>query len=230
MQKSPEALRIYFSGTQAAKALAEGNFTAEEARIIEAAMATARTPNPDLDLLREADAVLHRTVPDASEMRHGTRPGERRSYHESSLAQLSKEMEIPESSDTVPHSFLGYVIWRWERRWRWRHIYAPIITLVLILLTSLIVTRCSFVQDRLKASPKLSIINFTRFDEAQKRCEKIGQKLAATPKEILERIGSLDEIEAEWGYWLRDGRVFVPKSYQTLPADNRMHGFVCVPE
>jgi len=231
MSKSPEALRIYFSGTQPAKALSEGDFTVREAKIIEAAMATARTANPDLSLLQEADAILHR--PSADE---GVHAGERSDaadetlYNESPLAELSKEMEPPESFEPDRHTFIGYLMWRWERRWRWRNIYSPIITLVIILLAALVVTKCSFVQDRLKTSPGLSIINFTRFDDAKNRCEKIGQKMAATPEDILSRLDMLNEPEAEIGYWLRDGRVFIPKTNKIIPADERMHGFICIPE
>jgi len=231
MSKSPEALRIYFSGTQPAKALAEGDFTVREAKIIEAAMATARTTNPDLSLLQEADAIIHR--PSADEGVHAGGKGDAADetlYDESPLAELSKEIPPPESFEPDRHTLIGYLMWRWERRWRWRNIYSPIITLVVVLIVGLVVTKCSFVQDRLKTSPTLSIINFTRYDDAKKRCEKIGQLLAATPDEILARLDTLSDIEAEFGYWLRDGKVFIPKTHQIIPADDRMHGFVCVPE
>ncbi len=229
MPKSPEALRIFFSSQAPLRALSQGEFSQKEKKLIQAAILSAKTPNPDIELLRQADALLRlysKRSNSASKKRPSPAFSKHIRYGEGELAQLSKEMERAEDIVSDRRTLWGWLYWRWK----WKHIYAPIITLLLILTLSMIVTKCSFIKDRIKASPKFGILNFTRFDDAKRRCEKIGQSLASTPKQILERIDSLDKTKAQWGYWLRDGRVFIPDTYKIIPADKRMHGFVCVPK
>ena len=229
MSRSPEALRIYFSGPAALKLLESKELSAHESKIIEAAIATAQTANPDLKILREADAVVQR-------LEHPRGETERDVWSpagpdESSLASLSGDFNPEKELEPSRHTMLGrYIRWQ-QRRYRWRTFYAPIVLLGIIFVAYLLVTRVPGVKERLQVSDALPIpANSAQYEEAVARCEKIGKHLPDSVDRLKSRLSKIPDYKAGTGYWLSDGRIYIPAKDTTVPRDKGFHWIVCVEE
>ncbi|WP_457607748.1 hypothetical protein [Nitratifractor sp.] len=225
MEKSPEALRIYFSGPAALKFLESNDLTVHEVKVIEAAMATARTANPDLDLLREADAIVHRVShPAAEEPRERREP--ERAFAESPLASLSRPMPRPGEEEPNPRTFLGYLQWRarWEQR---QMILVPLITFGLIFLAFLILKYVPGAQERLFTANSLPFSS-AHYEEAVERCSKLDKRLPETVEELQESLDGIPDYKAKTGYWIGDGRVYYPATGEVKAKDRLLHWVVCV--
>ena len=221
-RKSPEALRIYFSGPRVLKFLESNRLTVHESRIIEKAMATARTANPDLGLLEKADAIIRKIEhPESAESEQSPRR-ETIPPAEGSLAQLSREMSETESFEPDRHTFLGWLIWRWK----WENFYAPIITLGIILLLYFVATHSVWVKNQIRSSD--TFLSCYRYNEAARVCRMVRKRLPADSEELLSHLEKIPDYKARQGYWLRGGSVYFPDSGKVQPKDKYLHWTLCV--
>jgi hypothetical protein len=226
--KSPEALHIFFGGAGALRALKSHDFTAAETRTIEAAIASARSANPDIGLLREADAIIERAkaaATPADSSRNDFTP--RR--EEGSISSLSGHFTPPEEREGKPdwdptgRGLFGYLMWRY----RWKHFYAPILTLIAVLILFLVVKLFPTVGNEVRSSGFIGM-NTGSYEEAQRLCRETGAELPADPGEILSNVRKMNASQLELGYWLRDGRVYIPKNDTVKARDELQHWFICV--
>ncbi len=227
-RKSPEALRIYFSGPRVLKFLESNDLTVHESRVLEKAMATARTLNPDLQLLEEADAIVQRYEEGEATASPSTHTAHRSTpiHGESELAQLSKEMPKEQEFEPDRRTFLGYMIWRWERRWTWRHFYAPIITALLVLIVYLFVSHSDWAKNQIRSRD--IFLNSYRYEEAVEVCDKVGKRLPADPDELLANVRSIPQYKAQQGYWLEGRKIYYPATRETKDGDEYFHWTICV--
>jgi len=226
--KSPEALHIFFSGPGALRALKSYDLTATETRTVEAAIASAQSANPDIDLLREANAILERakgaTAPPSSPAGGFAPHGE-----EESLSGLSghftpiEERERKSDLNPTGRGLFGYLMWRY----RWKHFYAPILTLIVVLIILFIVKLFPTVGKEVRSSGFMGI-NTGSYEEARQICRETREALPAAPEEILSNVRKMNASQLELGYWLRDGRVYIPKSDTVTARDKLQHWFICV--
>ena len=227
MGRSPEALHIYFSGPAPRRVLESPRLGTRDRQTIEAAIASARTPNPDLELLRRAEAIIlgldQRAEEEAIPPKHTTGSQER------TLASLSGDFNPREELEPDRHSLFGRYL-RWQRRrYLWRTYIAPLVVLGLILLAYLLVTRVPGVKEHLQVSDTLPIpANSARYEEAVQRCRRVGKHLPRTVDELEKRLTTIPNYKAETGYWLADGRIYLPAQRDTRPRDNGFHWIVCV--
>ena len=228
MPKSPEALQIFFSGPGAARALREYRLTPAQRRTIEEAMASARGLTPDLDLLHRADLILQ-AAPRIEEESPPSSPA--LSDTGESLRDLSGYFPHDDSRKHRPfwkaprRGLLDYLIWRH----RWRNLYAPLISLAIMLIIYLLFMLFPSLGWRTVSSGFLDM-NTARYAEARKICRDLDQKLPATPEDLLRHLDKLNDSQSALGYWLRDGRIYIPKDHSTLPGDKRLHWYICVEE
>ena len=210
------------------KFLESNDLTVHESRILEKAMASARTLNPDLKLLEEADAIVRRyeegeaTEYPSIQTSHSPGPV----YGESELAQLSKEIPKEQGFEPDRRTFLGYMIWRWERRWKWRHFYSPIIPFFLILRIYLFVSHSEWAKNQLRSSD--IFLNSYRYDEAVEVCKKVGKRLPADPDELLANTRSIPQYKGQQGYWLEGKKIYYPEKREIKKGDQYFHWTICV--
>jgi hypothetical protein len=228
--KSPEALHIFFSGPGALRALKSYGLTAAETRTIEAAIASAQSANPDIDLLREADAILERARAAATPTDPPAR-GFAPHAGEESISSLSGHFTPPEEREQkselnpMGRGLFGYLMWRY----RWKHIFVPLFTLIAVLILLLVVKLFPTVGKEIRSSNLLGI-NTGSYEEARQICRDTGEQLPAGPEEILAKVKKLNASQLELGFWLRDGRVYIPKSDTVKTRDKLQHWFICVDE
>ena len=71
-------------------------------------------------------------------------------------------------------------------------------------------------------------INTGSYGEARQICRETGETLPSAPEEILRNVRKMNASQLELGYWLRDGRVYIPKSDTVRARDKLQHWFICV--
>jgi len=220
-EKSVETLRVFFSGRGARDFLATQQLSTREQKLIEAAMATARTANPDIALMREADTLIREIQSrEGAGKPFASVPKERgRVYNDTELGRMSSLRFRPDYDPLGnPDSLQGYYYSNWLKE----NIYGPIIILLLI--------AGAWWYTGSSDSDISGIFGLTaaKFPVARYHCEKNGQRLPENPEEIRERLKVLDEGRDRLGYWLGDGRVYYPLSDETKKADERVHHTLCI--
>jgi hypothetical protein len=105
----------------------------------------------------------------------------------------------------------------------------PIFTLIGILILLLVVKLFPTVGKEIRSSSLLGI-NTGSYEEARQICQDTSEKLPADPEAILRRVKKLNPSQLELGFWLRDGRVYIPGSDTVKARDRLQHWFICVDE
>ena len=151
--------------------------------------------------------------------------------NEESLSSLSSHFTPPEEREQkselnpMGRGLFGYLMWRY----RWKHIFVPIFTLIGILILLLVVKLFPTVGKEIRSSSLLGI-NTGSYEEARQICRETGEKLPADPEAILREVKKLNPSQLELGFWLRDGRVYIPRSDTIKARDKLQHWFICVDE
>jgi hypothetical protein len=182
-------------------------------------METARTPNPDIELMRKADALV-REIRERNSFAELPLRKERRVFSESEIGRYSSLQYYAEKDPLGnPDTLLGY----FYREFKINTLYGPI--LVLLLMAG---AWWFFGSGDGNELGSVLGLNATKFPMARYHCEQAGKQLPANADVIRERLPRLDEGRDRLGYWLADGRVYYPLTDETLRADERIHLYLCV--
>jgi len=223
--RSPEALRIYFRGPAPRRFLKDSRISARESRVIEAAIATAGTADPDLDTMREAERLIRLHREEAFSSDSYQRKEERPDFAESEMARYSSLRNRP-TYDAAgdPRTFRGYLYDNFIRR----TIYAPIIIFALFFLFWFLYDHLPGFRDEVESSDAL-FFNIAHYPLAHYKCKAEGKRLPRTPEELSRQVMAWDEGKARIGYWLDGGKVYLPLEDRIIvPPDEMMRWYICI--
>jgi len=220
-EKSAEALHLFFSGNAAAHLLERSDLGNREIRIIEAAIQTARSNNPDIETMREADKIIAGIRKNRNTINRPPStsfPGYA-SSHETELGRLSS-LEHHADVDPLgnPDSLLGY----FYRDYQLHAVYGPALILLLILGLGW------YIGDEDENLGERVGLNALHFSQARQRCRASGKRLPGNAEEVAAHLLRLREGRDRLGYWLRDGHIYYPLEDRTTKADEKVHLSLCL--
>jgi len=211
--KSPETLRVFFTGRAVMRFLKSNRLGIRQSKIIEAAVKTAHTPNPDLAILEEADRLIKQLENRKSKIDN--------QIHSKKRAGNNARLR-GKQAEKYQNNLMKWI----SREYSWAHILAPVLALGILLISAQFVAHSESAKNHIVSD--IFALNAERFPVAIEYCRENGKYLPENPDQIMDNMKKINTAKAKMGYWLRDGKIYLPLSGSIIPPDRRVHWFICV--